>query len=160
MSRCVIYHSHSGVTRSLAQKIKNACGADLIEVMPKKSYNALSVYAVGGYRAMKDAQDPIEQKKIDVAGYDLIILGTPVWAGKPTPAVNAAITTLKGYESKKAIVVVTCKSQPGQTAGIIRKRLETMGMKVIGVFVFTAADLKDGKKLNELIVAVNASMTE
>ncbi len=160
MSRCVIYHSHTGVTRSLAQKIKAACGADLIEVMPKKTYNRLSLYTFGMVRAIKGEQDPIEQKKIDVAGYDLLILGTPVWAGKPTPAFNTAISALKGCEGKKAVILVTCKSQPGQTAGIVRKRLLDMGIKVIGVFVFTERDLADGKRLNELIVKVNASMTE
>jgi flavodoxin len=160
MSRCVIYHSQTGITRSLAKKIKAACGTDLIEVMPKKAYNSLSLYTFGMYRAIKDEQDPIEQKKIDISGYDLVVLGTPVWAGKPTPAFNAAVSALKGYDGKKAIILVTCKSQPGQTAGIVRKQVEMMGMKVIGVYVFTAVDLKDGKKLNELIVAVNASMTE
>ncbi|OPY38981.1 MAG: flavodoxin [Methanoregula sp. PtaU1.Bin051] len=160
MSRCVIYHSHTGVTRSLAQKIKAACGADLIEVMPKKIYGGLSLYTIGMLRAIRGGQDPIEQQKIDVAGYDLVILGTPVWAGKPTPAFNATISALKGYEGRKAIVLVTCGRDPGQTAGIVRKRLEDMGMKVIGVFVFTEKDLKEGKMLNELIVKVNASMTE
>jgi len=160
MSRCVIFHSQTGTTRSLAKKIKAACGTDLIEVMVKKAYNPLSLYTIGMYRAIKDEQDAIEQKKIDISGYDLVLLGTPVWAGKPTPAFNAALSALKEYEGKKAIIIVTCKSQPGQTAGIVRNRVEMMGMKVIGVFVFTAADLKDGKKLNELIVAVNASMTE
>jgi flavodoxin len=160
MSRCIIYHSHFGTTRRIAKKVKVACGGDLIEVMPQKNYNALTLYVLGGYRAMKDVQDPIEQKKIDVTGYDMIVLGSPVWAGKPTPAINAAIAALRGCEGKRAIIFATCKSQPGQTVGILRKRLETMGIRVIGVFVFTKKDLKDGKKLNELIVSVNASMTE
>ncbi|WAC05437.1 MAG: ArsR family transcriptional regulator [Methanoregula sp.] len=160
MSRCIIYHSHSGATRRIAKKLKVACGGDLIEVMPRKKYNALTLYLLGGYRALKDAEDPIEQKKIDVARYDMIVLGSPVWAGKPTPAINAAIAALRGCEGKTAIIFATCKSNPGQTVGILRKRLETMGIKVIGVFVFTQADRKDGKKLNELIVSVNASMTE
>lgn len=160
MSRCVIYHSHTGVTRSLAQKIKAACGADLIEVMPKKTYNRVSLYTLGMVRAIKGDKDPIEQKKIDVTGYDLLILGTPVWAGKPTPAFNSALTSLKGAEGKKAIVLTTCRNQPGQTAGIVRKQLENMGIRVIGVFVFTEKDLADGQRLNELIVKINASMTE
>jgi flavodoxin len=160
MSRCVIFHSHTGVTLSLARKIKAACGADLIEVMPKKRYGRLSLYTIGMFRAIKGRQDPIEQKKIDVAGYDLVILGTPVWAGNPTPAFNAAVSALKGHEGKKAVVLVTCKSNPGQTAGIVRKRLEDLGMKVIDVFVFTEKDLRDGTRLNELIVKINASMTE
>ena len=160
MSRCVIYHSCTGVTRSLAQKVKAACGADLIEAMPKKNYGRLSLYTAGIFRAMRGKEDLIEQKKIDVAGYDLIVVGTPVWAGNPTPVFNAAISALKGYEGKKAIVLATCKSQPGQTAGIVRKRLLDMGMDVIGVFVFTEKDLTDGTRLNELIVKINASMTE
>ncbi len=160
MSRCVIYHSHTGVTRSLAQKIKAACGADLIEVMPKRIYNRVSLYSLGMLRAIRGNEDAIEQKKIDVTGYDLLILGTPVWAGRPTPVFTAGISALKGYEGKKAIVLATCKSQPGQTAGIVRRRLEEMGIRVIGIFVFTEKDLAGGKRLNELIVAINASMTE
>jgi flavodoxin len=160
MARCVIFHSYSGVTRNLAQKIKNACGADLIEVMPKTSYNSLTVYVLGGYRALKGALDPMEQKKIDVARYDLILLGTPVWAGKPTPAANAAVAAIKGCEGKRVILLATCKSQPGHTLEILRKTCDKKGMSVIGEFVFTDADFKDGKRLNELIVAVNGSLTE
>jgi len=160
MARCVIYHSHTGVTRALAQKIKDACGADLIEIMLKKPYNALTLYALGGFRAMKGAQDAIEQKKIDVNGYDLVILCTPVWAGKPTPAVNAAVAALKGHEGKKALLLATCKSQPGQTLDILRKTCEKTGMDVIGEFAFTDKDLKDGKKLNEMFVAISASLTD
>jgi len=160
MSRCILYHSHSGNTRRIAKRVKVACGGDLIEVMPQKKYNALTVYVLGGYRAMKGRQDPIEQKKIDVAGYDMIVVGTPVWAGKPTPAINAAIAALKGCEGKKAILYATCGGKAGGTIGIMRKALEAKGVKVIGDFIFTKKDLSDGKRLNELIVRVNASMTE
>lgn len=160
MSRCILYHSHSGTTRRIAKKVKVACGGDLIEVMPQKNYNALTVYVLGGYRAMKGRQDPIEQKKIDVAGYDMIVLGTPVWAGRPTPATNAAIAALKGCEGKKAIIFATCGGKPGETMDIVKKALEAKGVKVIGTYIFTKKDLSDGKRLNELIVRVNASMTE
>lgn len=160
MSRCVIFHSYSGITRSLAQKIKNACNADLIEVMPKKSYNPITVYMVGGYRAMREALDPIEQKRIDVTGYDLVILATPVWAGKPTPAMNSAIQALKGHEKKKVILVATCKSQAGKALEILKNKCADLGMTVLGAFPLTGSDLNDGKKLNELFVAINASLTE
>ena len=160
MSRCILYHSYSGNTRRIAKRVKVACGGDLIEVMPQKKYNALTVYVLGGYRAMKGRQDPIEQKKIDVAGYDMIVVGTPVWAGKPTPAINAAIAALKGCEGKKAIIFATCGSKVGETIDIMKKALEAKDVKVIGVFVFTQNDLSEGKRLNEMIVKVNASMTE
>jgi len=128
--------------------------------MPKTAYNPVTVYLIGSYRAMKDARDPIEQKKIEITRYDLIILATPVWAGKPTPAMNAAISALKGCESKKVILVATCKSQPGKTIESMRKKCAGLGMTVIGAFSFTDSDIKGGKMLNELVVAINASLTE
>jgi NAD(P)H-dependent FMN reductase len=157
MSRCIIFHSYSGVTRRIAKKVKTACGGDLIEVKPQKKYNAFTVYARGGYRAMKGEQDPIEPKKIDVSGYDMIVIGTPVWAWKPTPVINAAIAALKGSEGKKAILYATCTGQAGETIEIMRKALEGKGVNVAGDMVFGKKDVKDGKKINELIVMVNAA---
>jgi flavodoxin len=160
MALCIIFHSYSGITRRVAKKVKVACGGDLIEVMPKKRYNALTVFPVGGYRAMKGKKDPIEQKKIDVSGYDLIVVGTPVWAWKPTPVINAAIAALKGCDGRKGVIFATCGGQPGDTVEVMKKALEARGVKVAGDVVFTKKDIKDGKKLNELIVTINASITK
>ena len=157
MSRCIIYHSYSGITSSVARKVRAACGGDLIEVKPQKKYNALTVYAKGGYRAMKGKKDPIEPKKIDVSGYDMIVIGTPVWAWKPTPVINAAIAALKGCEGKKAVIYVTCGGQAGETIEIMKKALEAKGVNVVGDMVFDKKTVKVGKKINELIVMVNAA---
>ena len=45
---------------------------------------------------MKEECDPIEPAAIDVSGSDLIVIGTPVWAFKATPAINGAIAALIG----------------------------------------------------------------
>ena len=63
MSRCIIFHSYSGITRGVARKVRAACGGDLIEVKPKKNYNALTVYPLGGYRAMMPQFKKDEGKK-------------------------------------------------------------------------------------------------
>lgn len=157
MSRCFITHSYSGITRGVARNVRAACGGDLIDVKPQKRYNALTVYVLGGYRARKGELDPIEPKKIDVSGYDLIVMGTPVWGRKPTPVINAAIAALKGCEGKKAIIYATCGGRAGETIGIMRKGLEAKGVKVVGDMVFFKKDVHDGKKINELIVMVNAA---
>ena len=73
---------------------------------------------------------------------------------------NAAIAALKGCEGKKAIIFATCGGQPGKTIDIMKKQLESQGVKVIGDFIFNRKDVRDGKKINELIVSVNATITE
>ncbi len=67
MKTCIIYHSYSGNTRSVAEHVQAACGGNLIEVKSKEYSSRLTAYTIGCYRAMKGMCDPIEPETIDVS---------------------------------------------------------------------------------------------
>lgn len=78
----VAYYSMSGNTRKIADEIGAAIGADvepICEPHPRRG-------VPGVMRAMVDSllrrKPPIEPIRKDPAGYDLLILGGPVWAGR------------------------------------------------------------------------------
>lgn len=150
MTVCFIYHSYSGITRKLAEKVRAACGGDAIEVKPSKGYNTLTAYTLGCMRARNGECEPIDPEVIDVSGYDLIVIGTPVWAFRATPAVNAAIAALRGAEGKKAVVFATCGGSPGETIPRMREALAGKGTRVIGEMVFTKKDTGDAAKVDAL----------
>lgn len=157
MKTSIIYHSYSGNTRSVAEKVHAACGGDLVEVKLTSDYSRLAAYTLGCYRAMKSMCDPIEQKAIDVAAADIIVIGTPVWAGKATPAVNAGVAALQGCKGKKAVIFATCGKDGGETLPIIKNALEEKGVKVTGEFVFDRAGLKDPDRINAMISAIKTA---
>jgi flavodoxin len=157
MKTSIIYHSYSGITRGIAQKIQEACGGDLVEVKLKQNYSSLTAYTLGCYRAMKEECDPIEPEIIDVSASDLIVIGTPVWAFKATPAINAAIAALKGCDGKKAVIFATCGSSAKDTLPILKKALEAKGVTVAGQFVLTRKEIGDGQKINALVDCIKAS---
>ncbi len=157
MKSCIIYHSYSGVTRGIAEKINAACGGDLIEVKPKDNYSTLSAYSVGCIRARKEACDPISPDTIDVSLYDLIIIGTPVWAWKATPAINGAIVALKGCEGKNAVIFATCGSSAKDTLPIMKSALEKKGVRVSGEIVLNKSEISGNEKINDLITMVRAA---
>jgi flavodoxin len=157
MKTCIIYHSYSGITRGVAEKVGSACTGDLIEVKPQEKYTTLTAYTLGCLRARNGECDPIDPGTIDVSAYDIVVIGTPVWAWKATPAVNAAIAALKGCEGKKAIIFATCGGMPGETLPILKRALEAKGATVLGDFVFTKKDIGNAKKENELIASVKAA---
>jgi len=157
MKTSIIYHSYSGITRGIAQKIHEACGGDLIEVKLKQNYSSLTAYTLGCYRAMKEECDPIEPEIIDVSASDLVVIGTPVWAFKATPAINAAIAALKGCEGKKAVIFATCGSSAKDTLPILKKALGAKGVTVAGQFVLTRKEIGDGQKINALVESVKAA---
>lgn len=157
MKICIIYHSYSGITRKMAERIRESCGGDLVEVIPLQKYNTLTAYTVGCMRARNQERDPITPESIDVTTYDLIVLGTPVWMYKATPATNAAVTALTGCKGKKAVVFATCGGKPGDTIPLLKEALSKKGMDVVGDIVFTKADVDDPGKVRELLSTVNSA---
>jgi DNA-binding transcriptional ArsR family regulator len=154
---CVIFYSYSGITRRVAEGIRNASGCDLIEVRANQPYTSFSVYTKGVLRSRKEACDAIEPAEIDVSGYDLLIIGTPVWVSKPAPPANAAVRALKGCEGKMAVLFTTCLNQPGEALPLLRKALSARGVRVMAEISLDEKDTKNpdagGELLRQIIAA-------
>jgi DNA-binding transcriptional ArsR family regulator len=154
---CVIFYSYSGITRGVAEGIRNASGCDLIEVRTKTPYSSFTAYTTGVLRSRKMACDPIEPDEIDVSAYDFLIIGTPVWAWKPSPAINAAVRALKGCEGKMAVIFTTCSNQPGEALPILSTALADRGVRVMAEISLDAGDAKNpdvgGELLRQIIAA-------
>jgi hypothetical protein len=95
--------------------------------------------------------DPIEPAAIDVSGYDFLIIGTPVWAWKPSPAINGAVRALKGCEGKMAVIFTTCSNQPGEALPILSKALADRGVRVMAEISLDAEDTKNPNAGGELL---------
>lgn len=154
---CVICYSYSGITRRVAEGIRNASGCDLIEIRTTTPYSSFTAYTTGVLRSRKGACDAIEPSVIDVSGYDLLIIGTPVWAWKPAPAMNAAVKALRGCEGKMAVVFSTCSNQPGEALPILAGMLADRGITVMAEISLDQEDTKNpdagGELLRQIIAA-------
>lgn len=93
MKRAVVYYSLSGNTKEAAEKIAKEIGADLIQIdqlkpMPKSKASQMMF---GGMKATFGMKPEIKGVPENISEYDEIIIGTPIWASKPAPAVNTFI---------------------------------------------------------------------
>lgn len=91
MKRLVVYYSLSGNTREAAETIAKALEADLMELETEKSMpkNFAAQIIVGGGQVAFNHIPKLKPLTKDVASYDEIILGSPIWNSKGVPAVNA-----------------------------------------------------------------------
>lgn len=156
MKTSIIFYSYSGNTRGVAVAVHAACGGELIEVVSKEYSSKITAYTIGCYRAMKGMSDPIEPKTIAVAADDVIVIGTPVWAGKATPAINAAVAALDGCKGKKAVIYATCGKDGGDSLPLLKKALEERGVTVAGEFVFDRSGIRDPEKINAMIAKIQS----
>ena len=159
MKICIIYHSETGNTRHVAQHLASACDGKLIDITDRGSYNSLTRFLVWCKMSMGEEKTAIEPSSIDVSEFDQLIFGSPVWAFKPTPAIHAAIDSLKGCEGKRATAFCTHGGKPGQTAETFQKWIEARGMKCVGNANIHVKDIENEKKTRELASALIKSDT-
>jgi flavorubredoxin len=157
MSVCIVYHSETGNTKKVAEYVAKATGATLIPVRDLADYNKITMYLFGIPRARAGDKAAIEPPMIDVSAFDLVVVGSPVWAWKPTPAANAAIAALTGCEGKKGIVFITSGGGPRDALEVMKKALARRGLKVVGAFHYPMKELGDEKKLREFIDAIRSA---
>lgn len=151
MKICIIYHSETGNTRHVAQHLAQACDGKLIDITDTAQYNSLTRLLVECKMATREEKTTIEPASIDVSGYDQLIFGSPVWAFKPTPAIHAAIDSLRGCEGKRATAFCTHGGRPGQTPEVFQKWIESRGMLCVGNANIHRKDIEDEKKNKDLV---------
>ena len=150
-----IYHSETGNTHSVMEEISRATGADLIRVTDRAGYGKATMYLFGAPRARKGEIAAIDPDAIDLSGYEIIILGSPVWAFRPTPAANAMIQALKNSSGKKAVLVCTSRSTSGEALTLMENQAKERGMEVVGSF-HVGFSLKGSRNEEEMAALVRA----
>ncbi|WP_214041069.1 flavodoxin [Methanoculleus sp.] len=157
---CIIYHSETGTTRAVAEQVAALIGADLIEVKDLAGYSKVGMYLKGAPRAAQGKKADIEPAVIDVSGYDTVVVGTPVWAGNPTPAINAAINALAGIEGKPTVIFCTSGGAPRKTLDLLKAMLADRGADVRGAVPLTARDAGKPEAVEALADLVRRSEKE
>jgi len=88
MRTLVVYYTRTGNTKFAVETIAAEIGADIEEVVDLKNRQGKLAYLPAGRDAMQGKETEIAQTKRTPTDYDLIIIGQPVWAGSPTPAIR------------------------------------------------------------------------
>ena len=115
MKSLVTYYSFSGntdrVAKIFADVMKKNGDVDMRRLKPKDEISSF-VAQCRAARSHKRAE--LEGGAVfDASPYDILLIGCPVWAFAPTPAMNAYLDGLSGLNGKRAIVLLTSGSGLG-----------------------------------------------
>ena len=115
MKSLVVYFTRTGKTRFVAETVASQLSADIEEVVDKKKYSGPIGWLNAGRSSTREKTTEIDPPKYTPASYDLIVLGTPVWAWRPTPAIRTYIKQ-NDLASKKVALFLTSDGDPKQAA--------------------------------------------
>lgn len=86
-----MYYSRTGNTKAAMGELASALGAELVELRDGVDRSGVRGYLRSGMDAMRRTVEPLlpfETEK-PLGNYKLVILGTPVWAGRCASAVRS-----------------------------------------------------------------------
>ncbi len=140
MKTAVIYYSYSGNTHRAAHAImdflknKNE-SAIAVRIRPLREVTSFFGQCKEAFLAKKPE---LYRTLIDLKDFDRIILGSPVWAFKPAPAINTYLDQCGSLKGKEAISFVTYGSGAGKEKAllIMKKGLLAKGARVTGTMSF------------------------
>ncbi len=113
MTHLVVYYSRTGTTKKLAKSIKRKLDCDEEEIIDKKDRSGVLGFLRASWDAWRGKETEIYGGKKDPSNYDHILIGTPVWAGSPAPAVITYIKKRK-FDLDKVSFFCTYKGSGGQ----------------------------------------------
>ncbi len=160
MAVCIVYHSETGNTRAVAGSLTTAIGGDIVEVKDLAGYSKVGMYLRGAPRAMRRERADIEPATIDVSGYEVVVIGTPVWAGNPTPAIDAAVVAFSGIEGRAAVVFCTSGGAPGKALERVAAMLVGRGADVRGAVHIVGREVRKPGAMEPLLDLVRRSRKE
>ena len=145
MKTAVVYYSLEGNTDFVAQAISESVGAELIRLYPKKDIprEGFMRYLSGGKQVFKKEKPELEPLSENPEDYDVLFVGTPVWAGSFAPALASFFADVN--LSGKKIALFTChRGGPGKAAQRMREALK--GNEIIGETEFVGDPLRNNSE--------------
>lgn len=137
----VVYFSATGTTRQAAQVVAKVTGADLYEIEPQVAYTSADLdWTDKQSRSsveMKDKQSrpAIKKGKLNVAAYDVIYIGYPIWWYVAPTIINTFIEEY-GLEGKIIRPFATSGGSP------VKPTVEALRQ------TYPSLDIRDGALLN------------
>jgi Flavodoxins len=126
----IVFYSLDGNTRAAAEKLAGELGCDSAEIktvkpMPKSTFAKL---IVGGGQAAFNKLVPIEPLECDPKEYDLIVIGTPVWAGKCSAPVLSFIENCPVKERIEAVFTSSAGGDNDKCVALLKKRIPSIAL--------------------------------
>lgn len=157
MKILVVFYSRTGKTGIVAEAIAQSLKADIEEIRTNEDRSGFIGFLKSGYEAVLGKLARIQPVGKNPGEYDLVLVGSPVWAGRLSSPVRTYLT-LYGNKIRKAAFFSTCSNEEGR----IFRDMEKLSGKPIAKICVKDREIKAGehiKKVEEFIKALTPSDT-
>ncbi len=152
MNLLTVFYSRTGTTRKVAESIAEGLSCDIEEVVDTKSRVGPLHYLAAGREAGQKKLTVIQPLKKDPGLYDIVLIGTPVWAGTMSTPIRTYIS--QNRERFKAIALF-CTSYGGGLDKTLKDMKELCEKPTVACLAIKAKETKSEQYLQKIKVFVD-----
>jgi flavodoxin len=136
MKNLVVYYSLDGNTRFISELISQVTGADILELKLNEDVSKLKgfkKYFWGGRQVFTKHKPELKSFDKNPQDYNLIFIGTPVWAWRHAPAVETFFSAVSLTNKKIALF---CCHGGGKGKTLAKMKDKLSGNEIVGEIDF------------------------
>lgn len=140
----IVYYSRTGFTRRIAEELAELVDADLQPITEDRSREGIAEFfrsAIEAYRARPADIRPAQHAPDP---YDLVIFGTPVWAGHTS---SPMLGYLKTYKLQVHKYAAFCTEGGANGAVVLAQLAQIIGKPAEADLILTDEEIESGKYL-------------
>jgi len=134
----LVFYSRSGNTRQVAEIITERLGCNAEEIRVENDRGGVIGYLNCGREAMKEELPKINALKHDPSAYDIVVVGTPVWAFK----MSSPIRTFLNENRKKIARLATFSTKDSAKADVGDELAHFIGKESVANMALKSSDIK------------------
>lgn len=155
MNTIVLYYSKSENTKIVAETLSRELNTDILRINEVKEKNSFVNKISSSFNALMENKTDIKPRNVDLTEYDSVYIGTPTWAGKPTPAIITLIDRLD-LRGKDIFLFTTMSSDNGRSAiERMEEKVKVRGGRVIETFIISTKNKTPQEIINDTEVTIN-----
>lgn len=136
----IVFYSRTGTTRHVAQQLATKLAAQTLAIEDVRSRAGMLGYVRSALEAMHGTLPEIVPSTVDLSRYDLVVLGTPVWAGHASSPMRRF---LDDHARELPRVAFFCTMGGSGADGALREMRVLAGKQPDAVCVLVDRDIVD-----------------
>lgn len=147
MKYLIVFYSRKGTTKKIGEVISNKINSEHEEIIDTKKRKGIIGFLISGKDATLKKLAKIKEIQKNPELYDLIILGTPIWNRRMTPAIRTYITEQKHNIKNVAFFCTEGGSGGSRTFDNMAKLCEKPPVSTLEI---TKNDIKEESHLDKI----------
>ncbi len=128
MKAVVVYFSLNGHTKAVAEAVASKLGAELLRLEPRRAYpkSTPMQMVVGGFESTFGCARGLKPHRFGQKKYDLVVLASPIWAGKLAPPMRKFLKAHRLGEMPVGLVVCCAGGKTEAARGTMKSRAKNV----------------------------------